>query len=90
MAQSIQDIQIEEYLLNKHDLDLISKYTNYGQVESALARPVEELKEELSALSKPKHLGGKQTTESQNLRVLFGQNQQDTLIQPLPKVLSTN
>lgn len=54
MAQTIQDIQIEEYLLNKHDLDLISKYTNFGQVESALARPVEGLKEELSALSKPK------------------------------------
>jgi len=41
MTETIEDIQIEEYLLNKHDLDLISKYTNYGQVESALTKPTE-------------------------------------------------
>jgi hypothetical protein len=44
MAETLQDIQIEEYLLNQHDFDLISKYTNEGQLDRALAKPIASVK----------------------------------------------
>lgn len=54
MAETLQDIQIEEYLLNKHDFDLISKYTQEGQMDRPLQRPIQILKSELNNMIQPK------------------------------------
>jgi hypothetical protein len=54
MTETLQDIQIEEYLLNKHDYDLISKYTNEGEVDRALAQPIASVKQEIDFLAQSK------------------------------------
>lgn len=57
MTETIQDLQIEDYLLNKHDYDIISKYTNEGVVSQALAQPIADVKSEIDFLTQSK--GGK-------------------------------
>jgi hypothetical protein len=54
MSETLQDIQIEEYLLNRHDFDLISKYTTEGEVGRALAKPMASLKKEIDTLNSKK------------------------------------
>jgi hypothetical protein len=58
MTETLQDIQIEEYLLNKHDYDLISKYTQEGQVEKALQKPIQSLKSDINTMIHSKKLLG--------------------------------
>ena len=62
MAETLQDIQIEEYLLNQHDFDLISKYTNEGQLDRALAKPIASVKQEINFLTQPQPQVGQQMT----------------------------
>jgi hypothetical protein len=53
-SETIQDLIIQDYLLNKHDLNLISKYTTEGQLERTLAKPIISVKQDIDHMIQAK------------------------------------